>query len=123
MPRKTSYFSFAKLNPSDDDEHRVDKFCKQTQSYCAYYIDEINDNLYLMEGFIVFSKKITIYEASDILQDFTVTYLDDIHTMTDHIMNQTIVRTVNKHPALSVKCNLITFFDNETVPADDSSAW
>lgn len=108
--RKSSYFTYAKLNPTENDQYNVDKFCKNTASYSLYSIDEIRDDLTLMEGCIVFSKKVSVFEAANILTGFTVTPTDNFSEKSDEIMQQEIVRIVNHHPAVSVKINLMEHF-------------
>lgn len=122
--KKTSYFAIAKLNPNEDDEHKIDRFCRNTQSFGIYSIDRIRPQTHLLEGAIVFSKKITIFEASDIFTGFTVSYLDDFQEKVNEIYENEVVRSVNKHPAIAVRMNLLTLFDENTVADDgENSIW
>lgn len=119
--KKTSYFSYAKLNPTEDDELKIDNFCRTTQSYTLYSIDQIRPDVYLLEGVIVFSKKITIFEASTILTGFTVQFLEDFGTKANEILENEVIRSINKHPAASVKIHLETLFETTFDAKDEES--
>lgn len=123
--KKSSYYSFAKLNPVDRDELRLDDFCKDTMSFVIYSIEKIRSDVTLLEGVIVFSRKVTIWEASEILKGMTISEPDDFVEKANEIANMARSRTVNKHPALSVKVNLMPFFDEDTIPScdEDSVVW
>lgn len=117
---RSSYYGFAMLQPTSEYETKLEGFVRRTSSFAAYYVDEISDDLVLMEGLIVFSKKVTVWEASTILEGFTVRLLNDYDVKISEILMMPQARTINKHPAISVRVDLRAQFDDEAGETDDS---
>jgi hypothetical protein len=112
-PKRTSYYQFAKLNPTEDDENNLEQKIKSTESYCVYHVSTLTDDYVLLEGVMVFSKKISIFEAADLFPNFTLSFPDDFDSKVEEIMQNDQTRAINKHPALAIRCNLMVFFEDE----------
>jgi len=116
-PTKTKYFTFTKLNPFIRDRELLIALAKGKGCFITYYVEWLNEKDCIIEGLIIFHRRLTIWEAAERLYSFNVGFAEDWDEQFKVITKHREVKTLNFHPF----CTVTTILFQEDCEVNNAS--